>query len=241
METPSDPMSSDPRLFVALDLPAVEDARATVAALGDAAESYKIGLQLLPVGGVGLARELADAGRSIFLDFKFHDIGATVEKAVRSVAGLFGDTEGLVLLTVHARPDVMAAAARGAEGSALRILGVTVLTSLDEGALRDIGYGYSAEELVLRRTDQAVAAGIHGVVSSPLEAAAVRARVPADFLVVTPGVRPAGSASGDQKRISTPADALRSGASHLVVGRPITQSPDPRAAAQDIVRAMREA
>ena len=231
----ADPRKADPRLYVALDLPTVEEARAMVATLGDAVSSYKIGLQLLPVGGAELARELAGEGHNVFTDFKLHDIGATVEKATRSIAGL-----GVDLLTVHARPEVMAAAARGAEGSGLRVLGVTVLTSLDEGALRDIGYGYSAEELVLRRADQAVAAGIGGVVSSPLEAEAVRARVPKSFLVVTPGVRPTGSATGDQKRISTPADALRAGASHLVVGRPITQADDPRAAALAIVAEMAE-
>ena len=221
---------ADPRIYVALDLPSVEEARAMVDALGDSVSSYKIGLQLLPVGGGELARELAGRGHSVFADFKLHDIGATVEKATRSITTL-----GVDLLTVHAHPDVMEAAARGAEGSSLRVLGVTVLTSLDEGSLRALGYGYSAEELVRRRTDQAVAAGIDGVVSSPLEARMVSERTPEGFLVVTPGVRPEGSDRGDQKRIATPRDAFAAGATHLVVGRPITQAPDPRAAAEAIL------
>lgn len=223
----------DPRLFVALDLPSLDEARDMVARLGDAVQSYKIGLQLLPIGGSEFGQELKAQGKNVFYDFKLHDIGATVEKATRSITSLGAD-----LLTVHARPDVMEAAARGREGSGLKILGVTVLTSLDRQALKDIGYNDNAEDLVMRRVQQAIKAGIDGVVSSPLEAAAIRAAVPESFLVVTPGVRPKGAASGDQKRIATPASALQSGASHLVVGRPITQANDPRAAAQAIAREM---
>ena len=223
-------MMSDARIFVALDLPSVEDARAMVERLGDAVQSYKIGLQLLPIGGVELGRELRAHGKNIFFDFKFHDIDATVEKATRSVAGL--DAQ---LLTVHARPDVMRAAVRGKGDSALKILGVTVLTSLDKQALEDIGYNDNAEALVMRRVRQAMEAGVDGVVASPLEAASIRAAVPESFLVVTPGVRPAGADAGDQKRVATPAAALSSGASHLVIGRPITQAADPRAAAEAIV------
>ena len=221
---------TDERVFVALDLPTVEAAEAMVETLGDSVASYKIGLQLLPIGGVALGRKLRAAGKNVFLDFKFHDIDATVEKATRSVAGL--DAQ---LLTVHARPDVMRAAVRGRGESGLKILGVTVLTSLDKQALEDIGYNDNAEDLVMRRVRQALEAGVDGVVASPLEAAAIRAAVPDSFLVVTPGVRPAGSDAGDQKRIATPAAALASGASHLVVGRPITQADDPAAAAQAIM------
>jgi len=202
--------------------------------LGDAIESYKIGLQLLPIGGVELGQRLKAMGKNVFYDFKFHDIGTTVEKASRSIAGLQAD-----LLTVHARPDVMRAAVKGRGDASLKILGVTVLTSLDRQALRDIGYNDNAEKLVMRRVEQAIEAGIDGVVSSPLEAAAIRAIVPNGFLVVTPGVRPKGADAGDQKRIATPSDALKSGASHLVIGRPITQAADPRAAALSIADEMR--
>ena len=225
---------SDARVFVALDLPRVEDARAMVDRLGDAVASYKIGLQLLPIGGVELGRELRAMGKNVFFDFKFHDIDATVEKATASVAGL--DAQ---LLTVHARPDVMRAAVRGKGASALKILGVTVLTSLDKQALEDIGYNDNAEALVMRRVHQALDAGVDGVVASPLEAASIRAVVPDSFLVVTPGVRPAGADAGDQKRVATPAAALSSGATHLVIGRPVTQAPDPRVAADAIMDEIR--
>ena len=226
-------LRSDARCFVALDLPSVEAAEAMVATLGDAVESYKIGLQLLPIGGVELGQRLKAQGKNVFYDFKFHDIGATVEKATRSIAGLQAD-----LLTVHARPDVMRSAVQGRGDASLKILGVTVLTSLDRQALRDIGYNDNAESLVMRRVEQAIEAGIDGVVSSPLEAAAIRANVPDGFLVVTPGVRPKGADAGDQKRIATPSAALKSGASHLVIGRPITQAPDPRTAALAIAQEM---
>ena len=221
---------TDERVFVALDLPTVDEARAMVVQLGDNVASYKIGLQLLPVGGVELGRELRAMGKNVFLDFKFHDIDATVEKATASVAGL--DAQ---LLTVHARPDVMRAAVRGKGSSSLKVLGVTVLTSLDKKALEDIGYNDNAEDLVMRRVCQALEAGVDGVVASPLEAASIRAAVPDSFLVVTPGVRPTGSAAGDQKRIATPSAALKSGATHLVIGRPITQADDSAAAARTIM------
>jgi len=227
---------SDPRCFVALDLPSVAEAEAMVEKLGDAVASYKIGLQLLPIGGVELGQRLKALGKNVFYDFKFHDIGATVEKATRSIAGLNAD-----LLTVHARPDVMRSAVAGRGGASLKILGVTVLTSLDQQALKDIGYNDNAENLVMRRVQQALDAGIDGVVSSPLEAAAIRAVVPDSFLVVTPGVRPKGADVGDQKRIATPSSALQSGATHLVIGRPITQASDPRAAAIAIAAEMRGA
>ena len=228
----SEQISADPRLYVALDVPTIEDARAMVERLGDSVVSYKIGLQLIPLGGAEFGRELAAAGKNVFLDFKLHDIDATVEKATRSISGIGAD-----LLTVHARPDVMRAAAKGRSGR-LKILGVTVLTSLDEEALIDIGYHHTAEELVLHRVRQALEAGIDGVVSSPLESPKIRAMVPDDFLIVTPGVRMAGQDVGDQKRIATPGNALRGGASHIVVGRPITQANDPRSAALKILEDM---
>lgn len=223
-------MQTDPRVYVALDLPSIEEARAMVETLGDIVVSYKIGLQLLPLGGARFGQELAAMGKNVFLDFKLHDIDATVEKATRSIAGL-----GSNLLTVHARPDVMAAAAKGKDESDLKILGVTVLTSLDQDALNAIGYQDTPGDLVMRRVEQALDAGIDGVVSSPLEASKIRERVPDDFLVVTPGVRLPGGDRGDQKRVATPHTALNSGASHIVVGRPITAAEDPREAAISIL------
>ena len=228
------PKISDERLYVALDLPSIAQARAMVETLGDAVESYKVGLQLLPLGGAEFGQELKAMGKNVFYDFKLHDIGATVEKATRSISGLGAD-----LLTVHARPDVMLSAATGRGASELKILGVTVLTSLDKQALEDIGYHYSAEDLVMRRVEQALEAGIDGVVSSPLEAGKIRKAVPDDFLVVTPGIRMPDGDKGDQKRIATPGDALRSGASHIVVGRPITAAKDPSQAALGVLANMR--
>lgn len=228
------PKISDERLYVALDLPSIAQARAMVETLGDAVESYKVGLQLLPLGGAEFGQELKAMGKNVFYDFKLHDIGATVEKATRSISGLGAD-----LLTVHARPDVMLSAATGREASELKILGVTVLTSLDKQALEDIGYHDSAEDLVMRRVEQALEAGIDGVVSSPLEAGKIRKAVPDDFLVVTPGIRMPDGDKGDQKRIATPGDALRSGASHIVVGRPITAAKDPSQAALGVLANMR--
>lgn len=221
---------SDPRLYVALDLPSIEEAQALVDVLGDIVESYKIGLQLLPIGGVELGQRLKAQGKNVFYDFKLHDIGATVEKATRSIAGLGAD-----LLTVHARPDVMRSAVAGRGDSSLKLLGVTVLTSLDKEALEAIGYRQKAETLVMRRVEQALEAGMDGVVSSPLEAAAIRSIVPKDFLIVTPGVRMADGDVGDQKRIATPFRALQNGASHLVVGRPISASKNPRQSAEKIL------
>lgn len=230
-------MTHDPRLITALDLPSVAEAETMVGRIGAGCGFYKIGLQLLPVGGMELAARLKGGGYDVFLDFKLHDIPATVEKATRSIANAgTGD-----LLTVHAEPPVMRAAVEGRAGSSLKILGVTVLTAYDDAMLKDMGYAMGARDLVMRRVDQAVDAGLDGVVASPLEAEAIRARVPAGFLIVTPGVRPVGADAGDQKRIATPADALKSGASHLVVGRPITGADDPGAAAAAISAEMRGA
>jgi len=221
---------SDPRLYVALDLPSISDAEAMVTTLGDSVESYKIGLQLLPIGGIALGQKLKVEGKQVFYDFKLHDIGATVEKATRSIAQLGAD-----ILTVHARPDVMTSAIKGRGNSRLNIIGVTVLTSLDKTGLEDIGYHDTAEDLVMRRVKQAKQAGMDGVVSSPLEAAAIRAVVPDDFIILTPGVRMPGGERGDQKRVASPGEALRFGASHIVVGRPITAAQDPKAAALAIL------
>lgn len=228
-------MTADPRLITALDLPSIAEAETLVGRIGAGCAFYKIGLQLLPVGGMELAARLKGGGCKTFLDFKLHDIPATVEKATRSIA----ETGAGDLLTVHAEPPVMRAAVQGRAGSGLKILAVTVLTAYDDAMLTEMGYAMGARDLVLRRVDQAVEAGVDGVVASPLEAAEIRARVPDGFLIVTPGVRPAGSEAGDQKRVATPADALNAGATHLVVGRPISAADDPGAAAARIGEEMR--
>lgn len=218
------------RLIIALDLPTVADARAMVDRIGSAGSFYKIGYQLMPVGGIDLARELSDAGRKVFLDFKFHDIGATVERGVRSVVRLGGD-----FLTVHAEPDVLKGAIDGrGDDRRLKILGVTVLTSLTQASLAESGIAMKLEDLVLHRAEFAAKAGADGVVASAREAAAIRARFGDALLIVTPGVRPVGASADDQKRIVTPAEAIRAGADHLVVGRPIVGAKDPAAAARAI-------
>ena len=224
---------SDERLYVALDLPDVDEARGLVEMLGGHIVSYKIGLQLLSIGGVELGQELKAMGKNIFYDYKLHDIGATVEKAVRSICSLDAN-----LLTVHARPEVMKSAVLGRENSDLKILAVTVLTSLDKQSLEKIGYHQNAEELVLRRVGQALECGVDGVVASPLEASAIKKLVPEDFLIVTPGIRMLSDNKDDQKRVSTPGASLASGASHLVVGRSITKAVDPQKAAMEVIRDM---
>lgn len=227
----------DERIICALDVPTVAEAAALAERVQDAVGFYKIGLQLFAAGGMDLARDLKAEGRKVFLDWKLHDIGATVEKAATNLADA-----GCDLLTVHARPQVMAAAARGVAGSGLKVLGVTVLTSLTAEDLVADDHSLSPAELVERRVRQALEAGIDGVVSSPHEAARVReiateAGRP-DFLIVTPGVRPAGAALDDQARAATPETALQAGATHLVIGRPITAAADPRAAALAIAESI---
>jgi orotidine-5'-phosphate decarboxylase len=226
---------ADPRLIIPLDLPTRSDAEAMVERLGEAVGFYKIGLQLLATDGMAMAKDLKRRGRQVFLDWKLHDIGATVEKASAAIAA----TGACDLLTVHAEPQVMRAAVRGRSGAGyMKILGVTVLTSLSEDDLKELGYGLGVEALVERRVRQAMDAGIDGVVASPNEAALARRIAGPGFLVVTPGVRPAWSKADDQARAATPAEALASGASHLVCGRPITGANDPREAALRVVEEM---
>jgi orotidine-5'-phosphate decarboxylase len=225
--------AADPRLIVPLDVPTADEARALVARLGGAVSFYKVGLELFATDGMALARELKRQGKQVFIDWKLHDIGATVERAARALAGA-----GCDVLTVHAEPQVMASAVKGCQGSGLKILGVTVLTSLTDADLAEIGYAEGARALVERRIRQALAAGVQGVVASPQEAALAREIGGKDFLVVTPGVRPDWSAKNDQARVATPADALKAGASHLVVGRPITAAEDPKAAALKVAAEM---
>ncbi len=225
-------LKADPRLIVALDEPDLASARALVKTLGDNVSYYKIGLTLLAQGGLVLCEELAAQGKQIFQDWKLHDIGAQVEGAARAASSGACD-----LLTVHAEPQVMKAAIAGRHPKT-KVIGVTVLTSLTQADLDAMGYGVPLADLVLKRVDQAVECGMDGVVSSPHEAALIRARVPSDFLIVTPGVRPVGASVDDQQRIATPEDAFRNGASHVVVGRPITRVADPVAATQAILAAI---
>jgi orotidine-5'-phosphate decarboxylase len=219
------------RLIVALDMPDVGQARALVAKIGDAATFYKVGMELAYGGGLPLVSELAAAGKRVFLDLKLHDIPNTVERATAQAAKL-----GATFLTVHAYPQTMRAAVAGAKGSGMRILAVTVLTSYDDADLFDACGRFGVVETVRRRAEQALALGVDGLVASAAEAAMVRETAGRDMLLVTPGIRPAGAAAGDQKRVATPAEAVRSGADYLVVGRPVAQAADPRAAAEAVVK-----
>jgi orotidine-5'-phosphate decarboxylase len=218
------------RLIVALDLPTLDDAHAMVERLGDAVTFYKIGYQLAFAGGLAFADELIRAGKRVFLDMKLHDIENSVAKGVENVAKL-----GVTFLTVHAYPQTMRAAVSARKGSPLKVLAVTVLTSYDDIDLAESGYATNVEALVARRAQQAQDIGIDGLVCSPEEAGPLRLAVGNQMLFVTPGVRPAGSAPGDQKRVATPGQAIAAGADYLVVGRPITGAADPKAAALAIV------
>ena len=226
-------MDTRDRLIVGLDIPTVNEAKAIIASLGDEVSFYKIGYQLAFVGGLDLARDLIGEGKKVFLDMKLLDIDNTVAKGVENIARM-----GVSMLTLHAYPKAMRAAVDAAKGSDLTLLGVTVLTSMDDADLREAGYDCDPRSLVLRRAEQARQAGMGGIVCSAEEAAAVRPIVGPDMDIVTPGIRPAGSDAGDQKRVMTPADALRAGATHLVVGRPIVKAPDPKAAARAILAEM---
>ncbi|MDR3407482.1 MAG: orotidine-5'-phosphate decarboxylase [Methylovirgula sp.] len=222
------------RLIVALDFPEVAQARALVATLGDRVSFYKIGLELAYGGtaadnGFALADELAAQGKKIFLDLKLHDIPNTVQRATAQIA-----RRGVDFLTVHAFPQTMAAAKAGAAGSHLKLLAVTVLTSYDDDDLEAAGYRFPVRDLVPHRAQQAKALGIDGLVAAASEAAELRRAVGPKMILVTPGIRPAGGAAGDQKRVATPAAAIAAGADYLVVGRPITEAADPRAAAEAI-------
>jgi orotidine-5'-phosphate decarboxylase len=221
------------RLIVGLDIPTVPDARSVVTALGDDISFYKIGYQLAFTGGLDFARDLIAEGKKVFLDVKLLDIDNTVAKGVESIARM-----GVSMLTLHAYPKAMRAAVEAARGSGLTLLGVTVLTSMDDADLREAGYDCDPRSLVFRRAEQAAAAGMGGIVCSAEEAAGVRRIVGPDMAVVTPGIRPAGAEAGDQKRVMTPADALRAGSSHLVVSRPIVKAQDPRSAARAILAEM---
>lgn len=223
-------LSARERLIVALDVPSVAAAEAMVARLGESVWFYKIGYQLVFAGGLPFAAGLIATGKQVFLDLKLHDIGNTVAKGVESVAQL-----GATFLTVHAYPQTMKAAVEGKRGSKLRILAVTVLTSYDDADLAAAGYEMNVKELAAARAAQARDTGVDGLVCSAEEAATLRDIAGPGMVLVTPGIRPAGSAQGDQKRIMSPARAIDAGADYLVVGRPIVEARDPKAVADAII------
>ena len=223
-------MDARERLIVALDLPSVKAAEAMVSKLGDSVSFYKIGYQLAYAGGLPFAAGLIAAGKRVFLDLKLHDIGNTVGKGVESVAQL-----GATFLTVHAYPQTMKAAVAAKGNSSLKILAVTVLTSYDDADLFAAGYKLGVGALVAQRATQAHDAGVDGLVCSAEEAANLRKLVGPGLSLVTPGIRPAGVKSDDQKRIMTPMKAIQAGADYLVVGRPVVEAADPKAAADAIV------
>jgi len=222
------------RLIVALDVPDLASAEAMVSRLGDSVTFYKVGMELAYSGGLSFVRRLADAGKKVFLDLKLHDIPNTVEKATAQVADL-----GATFLTVHAFPQTMKAAVKGRGAGSLKILAVTVMTSYDDADLVEAGYALGVRDLVERRARQAHAIGVDGLILSPEEVSAMRALLGPDITLITPGIRPSGSAAGDQKRIMTPANAIKAGADYLVIGRPVTQADDPKASAEAIIAEIR--
>jgi len=229
--------SAKNRLIVALDMPTVEEARRLIATLDDAVSFYKVGLELLFAGGLDLARALKRDGKHVFLDMKLLDIGNTVERAVANVTEL-----GVDMLTVHGHDlKTMRAAVAGRGGAKLKLLAVTVLTNLTGDDLKQQGSSFSPAELVVQRAKLAYEAGFDGVIASGQEAGRVRDAVGSNFLIVTPGIRLTGSSTDDQQRITTPDNAIKAGASHIVVGRPITQADDPRLAAETFINHIREA
>jgi len=211
-------------IIVALDVESAAEARALVARLGGSVDFYKVGMELYAAAGMDFVRELRGQGKDVFLDLKFYDIPETVKRAVAQVA-----RSGVRFLTVHAVGSVMRAAAEGRAASGLKLLAVTVLTSFSRADLDELGYNCEVSGLVERRARQAMSAGMDGIVASPLEAAALRRVVGARAILVTPGVRSAGAARGDQQRVATPAEAIRDGADYLVMGRQITRAADPAA------------
>lgn len=224
-------MNNNP-IIVALDVESAAEARALVARLGASVEFYKVGMELYAAAGMEFVRELLGEGKQVFLDMKFYDIGETVKRAVAQVA-----RTGVRFLTVHGSVPVMRAAVAGREGSQLQLLAVTVLTSFDEQDLADLGYPCTCSELVAMRVRKAMEAGIDGLVCSPLEVAQVRKLAGPEAILVTPGVRSPGASKGDQKRVATPAEAIRDGADYLVMGRQITRAADP---AGEVARVLEE-
>jgi orotidine-5'-phosphate decarboxylase len=221
---------SDPRVIVALDVSSADEALKLVEQLDGAISFYKVGLELFAAAGLGIVAELRASGLRVFCDLKLHDIGETVKRATNVVAA-----SGADYLTVHAFSPVVRAAAAGREETGLRIIAVTVLTSLDAADLREDGHLQEVKELVELRVRNAIAAGADGLVCSPLEVARVREIAGPHCILITPGVRSAGAESGDQKRVATPRQALESGSSHVVIGREITRAANPRETALRIL------
>ncbi len=211
-------------IIIALDVESAGAAGQLVARLGDSVSFYKVGMELYAAAGMEFVRQLVAEGKQVFLDMKFYDIGETVKRAVAQVA-----KTGVSFLTVHGSGAVMRAAVEGRGDSQLKLLAVTVLTSFDESDLADLGYPCSVKDLIALRVRKAVEAGIDGLVCSPLEVAEVRRIAGPQAILVTPGVRSAGAGKGDQKRVATPAEAIRSGANYLVIGRQVTRADDPQA------------
>jgi orotidine-5'-phosphate decarboxylase len=223
-------MSRENPIIVALDVESGAEALSLVDRIGDAVAIYKAGMELFTAEGPAIVRELRARGKDVFLDLKFYDIGATIERAVAQAARL-----NVRFLTVHASKAVMEAAVRGRGGSDLKLLAVTVLTSVDQKDLEADGYERSVSALVALRVKNAMDAGIDGIVASPLEAASIRAMAGEGAILVTPGVRSAGVEHGDQKRVATPAGAIAAGANYIVAGRQITRAADPAAAARSLL------
>jgi orotidine-5'-phosphate decarboxylase len=228
-------MDARDRLIVGLDVPTIEEAAAITRQLADDVLFYKVGYQLAFAGGFDFVKDLIQEGKKVFLDMKLLDIDNTIAHGVENVAKL-----GVSMLTLHAYPKAMRAAVAAAKGSDLTLLGVTVLTSMDEADVREAGYALSPQELVYKRAAQAREAGMGGIVCSAEESAAVRQILGPDMAIVTPGIRPVGSDKGDQKRVMTPSEALKAGSTHLVVARPIVKAADPSAAAKAILAEMSE-
>ena len=221
-------MNRDP-VIIALDFDSARDADQLVDALGDSAAFYKVGMELFAAAGMDYVRGLVDRGNRVFLDMKYYDIPETVRRAVSVVA-----KSGAAFLTIHAVPQVMRAAVEGRGDSHLQLLAVTVLTSLDDADVREMGHDFTASQLVAKRVTQARAAGIEGIVGSPLEAAEIRRIAGPDAILVTPGVRSRTAGKGDQKRVATPAEAVRNGADYIVIGRQVTRAQDPAQALAEI-------
>jgi orotidine-5'-phosphate decarboxylase len=219
------------RIILALDVESAAEARALVSKLGNSVNFYKVGMELYAAAGMEIVRDLLSQGKDVFLDLKFYDIPETVKRAVAQVA-----RTGVRFLTVHGSASIMRAAVEGKGASNLKLLAVTVLTSFGPEDMQDLGYQGEIAQLVERRARKAVECGIDGLVASPLEAAALRRIVGPNTILVTPGVRSAGAAKGDQKRVATPAEAIRDGADYLVIGRQITRAADPAAEAANVLQ-----
>lgn len=236
MTVSNDPDLAREKLIVALDYWNIEDARRLVRDLGDEVSFYKVGLGLQLVGGNEFARELIAEGKRVFLDYKYYDIEETVQRAVAQAAEL-----KVTFLTVHGVASIMKAAVAGRGNSGMKILGVTVLTSMDAQDIEEMGFECRVEDIVVARAKRALEVGVDGVVASALEAAELRKQTSNKLMIVSPGIRPSGGARHDQKRVATPFEAMRAGADYLVLGRPIYAADNPKAAAQAIIQEMADA